>query len=112
MNIHTLSISLSVAVLCIQGYAFAETPSRADAAQPPAKVTRPLRRAAKHDKLRSEAVRGSRVHVMTEVIVVGRPQRPLSVLETAAQPFRFPVGTARYSAPDRRFLPAEAHERW
>lgn len=72
----------------------------------------PRRRAAKHDRQRSAEVRRGRVHVIDDVIIVGRPQRPLSVLDTAAERFRFPVGTARYSPADRRFLPADTRENW
>jgi len=72
----------------------------------------PRRRADKHDRARSAAVKGSRVQVIDDVIIVGRPQRPLAVVDTGAQRFRFAVGTARYSKSDRRFLPADTQENW
>jgi hypothetical protein len=50
--------------------------------------------------------------VIRDVIIVGRPQRPLSVLDTSAQRFAFPVGTARYSPRDRAFVPRGRGERW
>lgn len=93
--------------------AHAEPPS-APAPSAPAEKAKPprKRRASQHDQARTQAVKGARIHVIDDVIIVGRPQRPLSVLETSTEPFRFPVGTARYSKRDRQFLPAETQERW
>lgn len=107
---------LLLVLLCASTFVSFTTPAFAEAPSAPAPKAKakavPKRRAAKHDQARSLAVKGARVHVMTDIWIVGRPQRPLSVLDTAAQPFRFPVGTARYSPGDRRFLPADTQERW
>lgn len=97
---HTLRTACFAVTLLTATAALAEAPKA------------PRRRAAKHDQVRSAEVRRGRVHVIDDVIIVGRPQRPLSVLETAAERFRFPVGTARYSPADRRWLPADARENW
>lgn len=78
-------------------------------AEPP---TTPRRRAAKLDHARSAQERGSRVHVLKDVIVVGRGQRPMAVVDLSPERFGFPVGTARYSQHDRRFLPTRSLERW
>jgi hypothetical protein len=83
----------------------------ATTAAPKGRVAR--RQAEKLDQQRSEALRSKRkVHEIGTVYVFARPQRPLASVETAAQQFRFPVGTARYSERDRRFLKSARGERW
>ena len=78
-------------------------------AAPPAT---PRRRAAKLDHARTAQERGSRVHVLKDVIVVGREQRPMAVIDLSPERFSFSVGTARHSQRDRPFLPAGSAERW
>jgi hypothetical protein len=74
---------------------------------------RAARRAEKLDQERTLAVKAKRkVHQIDTVYVFARPQRPLASVETSTQRFQFPVGTARYSERDRRFLRSARGERW
>jgi hypothetical protein len=52
------------------------------------------------------------VHQIETVVIPGRPQRPMASIELSVERVRFPVGTARYSERDRRFLKKAAGERW
>lgn len=86
-----------------------------EASGPPAaaKARVPRRQAEKLDQQRSAAERSKRkVHQIDTVFVVARPQRPLATVETSTRQFQFPVGTARYSERDRRFLKSSRGERW
>lgn len=64
---------------------------------------RVTRRVERHDAERSRAAAPNRVTYIETVVIPGRRQRPLATIDTSVQPFRFPVGTARYSDRDRRF---------
>jgi hypothetical protein len=81
--------------------------------KPAAAKARVPRRAEKLDQERSVAERSKRkVHQIDTVYVYARPQRPIAAVETSTKPFQFPVGTARYSERDRRFLKSSRGERW
>ena len=91
------------------------SPSLAEpaAAAPAVKRERAERRVERHDR-RQALVRktGGRVFELDIVEVRGRRQRPLAAVETSVQEFRFPLGTARYSERDKRFLRSARGERW
>ena len=108
-----IRLALVLAALVFSSSALAEGEER-PAATARTKARVPRRHAEKLDQERSEALRSKKkVHELDTVYVFARPQRPLASVETAAQQFRFPVGTARYSERDRRFLnSARGRERW
>jgi hypothetical protein len=81
-------------------------------AQAPAPTSKPRRLVEKHDRVQSQAVKGGRVHQINTVVISGRPQRPLASIELSVERVRFPVGTARYSERDLRFLKKARGERW
>lgn len=86
----------------------------AEEAKPPAApaARHAKRRVEKHDSDRTQQVKGSRVVMIPGVIVVGRPGRPMAVFESSTKRFDFPVGTARYSPADQRFMRFKTEERW
>jgi hypothetical protein len=100
------------ALVGVTSPALAEGPEASAPAVAKARV--PRRQAEKLDQQRSLAERSKRrVHEIDTVYVFARPQRPLATVETAAKQFQFPVGTARYSERDRRFLKSSPKsERW
>ena len=100
---------IGVVLVLFTGSAFAQ-----EAKAPPAPAAKAgKRRVERHDRDRSAQVKGSsRVVVIPGVVVVGRPGRPLSVFESSTTRFDFPVGTARYSPPDQRFMRFKTEERW
>jgi hypothetical protein len=100
------------ALVAVTSPALAEGPEAS--ARAVAKARAPRRQAEKLDQQRSLAERSKRkVHELDTVYVFARPQRPLATVETATRQFQFPVGTARYSERDRRFLKASPKsERW
>ena len=101
------------ALVALTSPALAEGPeSGGSTAAPKPKVARRL--AEKLDQARSNELRASRkVHQIDTVYVFARPQRPLATVETSTRQFQFPVGTARYSVRDRRFLKSMPRaERW
>ena len=100
------------ALVALSSPALAEGPEVArPVATPKARV--PRRQAEKLDQERTAALKSSRkVHEIDTVYVFARPQRPLASVETAAQRVRFPVGTARYSERDKRFLKSARGEGW
>ncbi len=105
------SVMILLTGLAVASPAFAEDPTPAPAAAPKQRV--PRRQAEKLDQARTAALQAKRkVHQIDTVYVFARPQRPLASVETAAQSFRFPVGTARYSERDKRFLRSARDERW
>lgn len=100
------------ALVAFSSPAFAEGTEAAEAVATP-KARAPRRQAEKLDQERTAALKAIRkVHLMDTVYVFARPQRPLASVETAAQKVRFPVGTARYSERDRRFLKSARGEGW
>jgi hypothetical protein len=104
---------ISLLVLAVSSSANAEpkqTPKAAPKAAPA--VHHPVRRAAKHDQAKSAEERATRVHVIDTVVVFGRAQRPMAVFDTNVRAFKFPVGTARYSTRDERYVPRAGKERW
>jgi hypothetical protein len=109
MSIRTMVLLAAVA---FSSPALAE-PTTVTSPPAAAKARVPRRQAEKLDQERSLALKSNRkVHQIDTVHIFGRPQRPLASVETAAQQFRFPVGTARYSERDRRFLKSRRDERW
>jgi hypothetical protein len=98
------SILIVVALLSGAAVASADPAKETRAAATKPQPERPRRRAQKLDHSRSVQERRARVHVIDTVTVVGRSQRPMSVFEVNVKAFRFPVGTARYSPRDRRFV--------
>ena len=105
-------VILMAGLVAFASPALAEGPAAAPAAAPKARV--PRRQAEKLDQERSAALRSSRgkVHQIDTVYVFARPQRPLATVETSTKQFQFPVGTARDSERDRRFLKSARGERW
>lgn len=97
----TSLFALAFALLC--------TPAFAEA---PAPREKPRRLVEKHDRARTDAAKATRVHQIETVVIPGRPQRPMASIELSVERVRFPVGTARYSERDRRFLKRAAGERW
>ena len=102
--------------LVFVGLMSSSIPAFADATEtsaeaPAVKQRTARRRVGRHDLERSKAskVRGH-VHELAPVEVYGRRQRPLASVETSSVPFHFPLGTARYSERDRRFL--KPGDRW
>jgi hypothetical protein len=107
-----IRVVLVLALALFASPALAESPAAAPAAGAP-KARVPRRQAEKLDQERSAALRSSRkVHQIDTVYVFARPQRPLATVETSTKQFQFPVGTARYSERDRRFLKSARGERW
>jgi hypothetical protein len=98
-----LTILLSMLAISLAAPAFAEAPAPRE---------KPRRRVEQHDRARTEAARAGRVHQIETVVIPGRPQRPMASIELSVERVRFPVGTARYSERDRRFLKKAAGERW
>lgn len=96
MLIRTLLV-IACALACAEP-AFAEPPPAA------VKAGTPRRRAEKLDQAQSQAARADRVVSVPEIEITGKPQRPLVTVEIAVKPFDFPVGTARYSDRNQRFL--------
>lgn len=90
--------------------AAAKAPAKAGAKAPAKAVHHPRRRSDRLDAMRTRQERN--VQMLKTVYVFGRRQRPLAVFDINVKPFRFPVGTARYSPRDRRFLPRHGGERW
>ncbi len=112
MSMRDLGFWMSGMVLVFfTGSALAEEMSAPPPAPKPAAKS-PKRRVERHDRARSAQVKGKSHWVVIPVTVVGRPGRPLSVFESSAQRFDFPVGTARYSPTDQRFLRSKPGERW
>jgi hypothetical protein len=105
-------------VVVIAALALVTSPALAEApeasAPAVAKARAPRRQAEKLDQRRSVAERSKRkVHEIDTVYVFARPQRPLATVETATKQFQFPVGTARYSERDRRFVKSSPKsDRW
>jgi hypothetical protein len=85
------------ALILLGGLVTLSTPAFGEAQPSNARV---LRRVEKHDQQRSR----SQVHTIDGVVIPGRAARPQASIEISVQPFRFPVGTARYSERDQRFL--------
>ena len=81
-------------------------------AQSPVETAKPRRLVEKHDRVQTQAVKGGRIHQIDTVVISGRPQRPLASIELNVGRVRFPVGTARYSERDLRFLKRARGERW
>jgi hypothetical protein len=105
------SVMMLLAAIAVASPAFADAKAPTPAGAPKPRV--PRRQAEKLDQARTAALQAKRkVHVIDTVYVFARPQRPLASVETAAQSFRFPVGTARYSERDRRYLRSARGERW
>ena len=104
-------VVMITALVAFSTPALAEGRAAAPAAAAP-KARTPRRQAEKLDQERSQALRASRVHQIDTVYIYARPQRPLASIETAAQKVRFPVGTARYSERDQRFLKGARREGW
>jgi hypothetical protein len=104
-------VMLVLALVAFASPALAEGPAAAPTPAPKARVRR---QAEKLDQERSAALRSSRgkVHQIDTVYVFARPQRPLATVETSTKQFEFPVGTARYSERDKRFLKSARGERW
>jgi hypothetical protein len=102
-----LALPIALALLCSAAAAAADEP----APKRPTAAERPHRRVEKHDQARSAQEKKSHVHVIDIVTIVGRGQRPMAVFDLNMKTFRFPVGTARYSPRDQRYVPAKK-ERW
>ncbi len=98
--------------MSIRWFLFAFVVSTGLASAEPAPNRAPRRRAAKLDQQRSSQEKKGKVHVLTEIVVPGRDQRPMAVIDLTPQRFQFSVGTARYSTTDRVHVPASAAERW
>lgn len=115
MSHMSLSGSLLLVLLTGAGGAGATPPHGAAAgatAQPPHRAHHVQRRADRHDAMKTAEERARHVHVLKTVRIVGRHQRPMAVFDINVKPFRFPVGTARYSPRDQHFLPPRGRERW
>ena len=104
MWIRTL-IVIACALACTQT-ASAEPPRAAT----PAGTAR--RRAEKLDVAQSRAATADRVVSVPEIEIQGKAQRPLVTVEISVKPFDFPVGTARYSDHEQRFLKTRRRDRW
>ena len=97
--------------MSIRWFVLAMVLSAGVAAAEPARQP-PRRRAAKLDQRRSGEARQGKIHVMKDVIVVGRDRRPMAVIDLSPERFNCSVGTARYSTTDRVHVPASSAERW
>jgi len=104
-----MMLRLAASLLLISTFTI---PALADDAAPAAKP-RVQRRVERHNRDRSQAVKThGRVLEIDTVIVQGRPGRPQAAVETSVQSFKFPVGTARYSESDQRFMKNKTDSSW
>ena len=102
-------LRLASALLLISTFTI---PAFADDAAPAAKP-RVQRHVERHNRDRSQAVKThGRVLEIDTVVVQGRPGRPQAAVETSIQSFKFPVGTARYSETDQRFIKNKSDSTW